>query len=280
MKAFLECVPCIINQIVKILQKKVKSQRRRDQVMQAVLARLSKVSPSSMAPPDLTHIAHQALKEVLGETDCYKEEKEESNKEALKLVPKIPTSLEKALLLAIAGNIIDYGPEHKFDINKTLKDVLNKRLSKKYLNKLREKLEGDDSNHRLLYICDNAGEIVFDRLLVEYLAANYDFKITVAVKSKPVLNDALLEDARISGIDKFADVIESGSVTAGTNLDSVNKKFKKIYDEAGLVIAKGQGNFETLPHNNKTFFLLMIKCRHLALATGFDYGEVVLWSRG
>ncbi|OGC03319.1 hypothetical protein A2276_00150 [candidate division WOR-1 bacterium RIFOXYA12_FULL_43_27] len=276
MKAFLECVPCILNQVIKILQKKVKNQKKRDKIMQAVLARLSKVSPSSMTPPDLTYVAHQALKEVLGDIDYYKEEKKESNREALKLLPKLPDSLHDALLLAIAGNIIDYGPEHEFDIKQTLKDILHKKLSKKHITALQEKLK---QAKNLLYICDNAGEIVFDRLLIEYLKKNYNLNITVAVKSRPVLNDALLSDAKIAGMDKVAAVIESGSVTAGTNLESTDKNFRKIYDRADIIIAKGQGNFETLPHNQKTFFLLMIKCRHLALATGLKYGEVVLWKK-
>ncbi|NQU17535.1 MAG: DUF89 family protein [Candidatus Saganbacteria bacterium] len=283
MKAFLECVPCVLNQIIKILRKKVKNQKKREKILLDVLRCFSTIQLSSVTPPELTHEGHSILRKHLGNKDFYKEEKEESNKEALALVPKLEKTIRQsknklhdALLLAIAGNIIDYGPEHKFDINKTLRLVLKKKLSGKQFNLFRKKIKG---SKRLLYICDNAGEIVFDRLLIEYLIENYDLEVTVAVKSKPVLNDALIEDARFIKLDKFVGVIESGSVTAGTSLDKVNKEFKDAYDKADIVIAKGQGNFETLPHDKKIFFLLMVKCAHLALATNLKYGEIVLWSK-
>ena len=253
------------------------NQKIRERILQDILVNLSKIPASSVTPPDMTHVAHSIVRKHLGKEDFFEEEKDESNREALKLVPKTVKTLHTALLYAIAGNIIDYGPDHKFDISKTIKKVLKKKLATKHFKALKKKLE---DSRKLLYICDNAGEIVFDRLLIEYLSEEYELKVTVAVKSKPVLNDTLLEDAKLIKLDKIVDVIPSGSVTAGTSLDKTNAKFNKIYKEADIVFAKGQGNFETLPHNNKTFFLLMVKCTHLALATGLDYGEVVLWSKG
>lgn len=276
MKAFLECVPCVLNQIIKILQKRPMSQKKRETILQDILARLSKIPASSVTPPDMTHEAYEVLRKHLGRQDYFKQEKEESNIEALRLVPKTVKTLHQALLYAIAGNIIDYGPDHKFDINKTIKKVLKKKLAPKHLNALKKRLKGPK---KLLYICDNAGEIVFDKLLIEFLIKDYKLQITVAVKSKPVLNDAQIDDAKFIKLDKIVDVIESGSITAGTNLKKTNSKFNEIYEEADIIFSKGQGNFETLPHNEKTFFLLMVKCFHLAQATHLEYGEVVLWSK-
>lgn len=274
MKAFLECVPCVINQITKILNKRIKSVKKREEILKDILFQLSMIPITSITPPEINHEAYNILRKHLGNIDFFLEEKQESNKEAKKLVPKKTKDLGHALLYSIAGNIIDYGPTHCFDIKKTIKSVLKKKLSPKHLKNLKAKLKKAKT---LLYICDNAGEIVFDKLLIDYVVSTFDLNVTVAVKSKPVLNDALLADAEFSEIEN---VIESGSVLAGTNLNAVSREFKRKYQESDIIIAKGQGNFETLPHDKKIFFLLMVKCFHLAKATGLKYGEVVLWSKG
>lgn len=283
MQALLECVPCVLNQIIKVLRKKVKNRAKRERILLKVLAQLSKIPPNSTTPPGLTHYGYEILRKYLGSQDFYKEEKELSNTQALKLLPELKAIIKKskdplhdATLLAIAGNIIDYGPDHKFDVNKTIKKVLKTKISSKHFDSFRSKLK---KAKNLLYICDNAGEILFDKLFMEYLLSKHKIKITAAVKSKPVLNDAMLPDANAIGLDQIAKVIESGSITAGTEVEKTSKKFQQVYKYADLVIAKGQGNFETLPHNEKTFFLLMVKCTHLALATGLKYGEIVIWGK-
>ncbi|NQT30334.1 MAG: DUF89 family protein [Candidatus Saganbacteria bacterium] len=127
----------------------------------------------------------------------------------------------------------------------------------------------------LLYIGDNAGEIVFDKVLIEELIKYVN--VTFAVKSKPVLNDVLMADAKMVGIDKIVPTIESGSDFAGTIPAKGTNQFKKLYRSADMVIAKGQGNFETMDSEKKNiYFLLKMKCPCLAMASGLRKGDIVL----
>jgi len=130
----------------------------------------------------------------------------------------------------------------------------------------------------ILYLGDNTGEIVFDKLLIEELSNMLpDVKITYVVRDKPVINDALMEDAVSCGLDKIVDVISSGCDAPGTILDLCSKEFLKLYESAELIISKGQGNFETLADEKRPiFFLFKVKCPVIANHTGFNLGDIVL----
>ena len=128
--------------------------------------------------------------------------------------------------------------------------------------------------NNILYLGDNAGEIVFDRLLIEQLPCE---KITFVVKGGPILNDALMEDAQIVGLTDVVDVIDNGSDAPGTILESCSEAFRLRFDESDLVIAKGQGNYETLSDVDKNiFFLVTPKCSVLARHLGREIGSLVL----
>jgi uncharacterized protein with ATP-grasp and redox domains len=128
---------------------------------------------------------------------------------------------------------------------------------------------------RLLMLGDNSGEIVFDRLLIEeLLRANID--VTYCVKSRPIINDATMEDARTAGIDTLVPVIETGSGDIGINFEHVSNEFRQAFESADLILAKGHGNFETchdLPDN--IYFLLKTKCNVVAQELGVEKGAIV-----
>jgi uncharacterized protein with ATP-grasp and redox domains len=127
---------------------------------------------------------------------------------------------------------------------------------------------------RVLYLADNTGEIVFDRLLIEQLLAGH---VTVAVRGGPVLNDATLADAQAVGLDQIAEVIDNGSDAPGTILDDCSQAFQDSFKRADIIIAKGQGNFETLREvSANIFFLLKIKCSVVSAQTGLPIGTQAL----
>ncbi|MFH1683662.1 MAG: ARMT1-like domain-containing protein, partial [Candidatus Margulisiibacteriota bacterium] len=201
------------------------------------------------------------------------------NREALELYPYLKKVVKKAkdpllmaIRLAIAGNIIDYGALAEFDIRKTVKEVLKKKFAVSDYKRFKKDLK---KAKLLLYVGDNAGEIVFDKVLIEELIKHVE--IVFAVKSKPVLNDVLMADAKMVGMDKVVRVIPSGSDHAGTTVSKGTKEFKKLYRKADIVIAKGQGNFETMDQERQNiYFLLKTKCPCLARAFGLRAGDIIL----
>jgi uncharacterized protein with ATP-grasp and redox domains len=125
----------------------------------------------------------------------------------------------------------------------------------------------------ILYIADNAGEIVFDRLLIERLPIE---KVTVAVKGSPVINDVTMEDALVAGLPRIVEVIDNGSDAPGTILESCSGYFQERFEKADLVIAKGQGNYETLSDIDKNiFFILKAKCPVIARDIGCEVGQMI-----
>lgn len=221
---------------------------------------------NTMSTPEIQRNLTQKLKDFIGIHDLYADEKRESNEKALALyeewAPKVKASEDPymlALRLAIAGNIMDYGANISFDVDATIAKVLNADFAIDHSEKLRNAL---NEAEKILYLGDNAGEIVFDRLFIEQLGK----KVIFAVKSGPVLNDVTYEDARVTGMDRVAEIIENGFDAPSTILHKCSNEFRKVYDEADLIISKGQGNFEGLIYEKdpRLFFLLMVKCDVIA----------------
>jgi len=279
MKGFLECYSCIIRQTIEILNRTVKNRQKRHKILTAVIKRLIKVNIYQVTPPEATRIAHKIIHKMTGIKDLYQEPKRKNNLEALELYPyakglvkQAKDPLLMAIRLAIAGNIIDYGALGSFNIRSTIKEVLKKKFAVLDCNKFKQELA---RSKFLFYIGDNAGEIVFDKVLIEELVKYV--RVVFAVKSKPVLNDVLKDDAKMVGLDRVVKVIASGSDHAGTTVKDGTKEFKMLFKKADMVIAKGQGNFETLDQEKKNiYFLLKMKCPCLAHASGLTEGDIIL----
>lgn len=220
---------------------------------------------------------YEIVREVTGVFDSYKEIKEKSIKDAKEmysfLKEKILNSdnkLETAIRIAIAGNIIDFGVDQKFSLKEDVNKILHQDFSYFDIESFKNQLE---KANNILYIGDNAGETVFDKLLIETL----NKKTTYAVREIPVINDAVLEDAINSDLHKVATIISSGSKAPGTILNQCNKNFINIFNSADLVISKGQGNYEGLSNaNRKIFFLLKAKCHVIAKNLNVPVGSIIL----
>lgn len=176
-----------------------------------------------------------------------------------------------ALKVAAAGNVIDvvHG-KNEYDLWDEVTAAVNQPLYGKSVETFRNRLADSGS---LLYLADNVGETVFDRVLIETL----EVPVMYAVKSAPILNDAIKEDAVKAGIDQVAAVISTGSRGPGTLLEQCSEDFRDIFENSGVVLAKGQANYETLDGQGpKMFFLLRIKCAVIGREIGFSMGNLVL----
>lgn len=219
---------------------------------------------------------------IIGITNPYEKEKVESNSQSLLLYKKLRIKVLEssdpfimALRLAIAGNIIDYGANASFDIEETIKKVIISDFAIDHSKELIQKIK---TSSRILYIGDNAGEIVFDKLLIEMIMHPH---MTFAVRGSHVLNDATIEDAKQVGMNLVADVISNGYDAPSTLLSECSEEFMHYYNEADLIISKGQGNYEGLMNENdsRIFHLLMVKCDVIAELLNVKKDSFVVYNK-
>lgn len=189
------------------------------------------------------------------------------------MVERSKDPLKKAVRLSIAGNIIDFGALSTLD-----KEIIFTTIEHAMANEVKGNMEGFikeiTAADRILWIADNAGEIVFDRLVLEKIDRD---KVTFVVRGGVALNDATLEDAMEAGISELVTTIDSGAAIPGTVLDECSQTFLQAFDRADLIIAKGQGNYETLPHDDdRIFFLFKAKCPVVAGSAGVNLNDMVI----
>jgi uncharacterized protein with ATP-grasp and redox domains len=278
MRTYLECIPCIVNQSIKIARQMTQDQKKQEELLQQVLKSLSSMS-YHLTPPHLGREAHRVIRTVLNHPDPFLKVKREFNRQVKALYPTLKKKVDGAadrlgcaLRLAIAGNVIDFGPQRHFQLMSTIEEALTKRAAVDDSESLRADLRRACS---ILYLGDNAGETFFDKILIEELGPA---KFYYAVRGSAVINDATTEDAYFAGIDQVAQVVSNGSDVPGTILEDCTGNFREIFDRADLVIAKGHGNYETLNElkGKKLYFLLMVKCKIIARDVGCSVGDYVV----
>ena len=272
METYLDCIPCFFKQALeaaKITGAEHKIQRE----VLLELARALPEFPLTSSPPEMGRIIYGIVKKITRQDDPYIDLKDKSNRIALNVYPRLKKKVEiskdrllTAVELAIAGNIIDYGAKNSLNVDVEIAKILDEENE---AIKNESKTIFDYAGFKdtlvkaknVLYLADNCGETVFDRILIEEIRSLDDSKeIIYAVKEKPIINDALMEDALKCGIDKLAKVMSSGSDAPGTVLSLCSKEFLTIYEKADMIISKGQGKFEALSQATSTvFFLFMAK---------------------
>jgi len=249
-----------------------------EKVLKKVLSELGKTSLKGKIPSDIAYKVHRTVRKLTGNSDPYKKLKDKYNKKALRLYPSLKQKVSKskdrlltATKLAIAGNIIDFGPGSKFDLEKTIDEVLTRDFAINHFDRFRRALQNSE---KILYLGDNAGEIVFDRILLAELKGK---KITFVVKGGPIINDATIEDAKFAGINKIAKIKTVSNGEPGTGPKRNSKEFINWLKSADVVISKGQGNYEALSDAEANiFFLLKVKCPAIAKDIGVDIGGIVV----
>ncbi|MFP4446700.1 MAG: damage-control phosphatase ARMT1 family protein [Desulfosudaceae bacterium] len=281
MKTYIECIPCFVQQTLGAVRLATEDYSIQETVLREMLTAISRID-MEQSPPLMGREIHRHIREKVSRDDPYKTVKDQYNRLALDLLPALServknadNPLETAVRLAIAGNIIDFGANLDIDpavVDKTIEKSLTDPLFGDIEGFARAVARADN----ILYLADNAGEIVFDRLLLEQLPRD---RVTVAVRGAPVINDATYEDARLAGITDMVPVIDNGTDIPGTFLEACSPSFVAAFQAADLVIAKGQGNYETLsdhPNAGKIFFLFKTKCPVAARDMGCAVGRFVV----
>ncbi|MCD4778932.1 MAG: ARMT1-like domain-containing protein [Candidatus Omnitrophica bacterium] len=283
MRTYLECIPCFFSQAIESGRLITGDEIVHKELIDDLAKLIPEFSLNS-TPPEMAYHISKIVKARLGDRDLYKQIKEKSNKMALELYPRLKDKVEKsndrllmAVEIAIAGNVIDYGAKNSLDIDKEIK----KLFQEGFYDEGRTIFDYEDFQKDLrdakqvLYLGDNAGEIVFDRVLIEEFFKEKE--VIYVVREKPIINDVVMKDAHDCGIDKIAKVISSGVESPGTILKYCSKDFIDIFNDAELIISKGQGNYEALSSARKgIYFLMRAKCPVIARHVGAAVGDIVL----
>jgi len=278
-KTELECLPCFFGQVVRTLKHAgVNGDRGRNILRRA--GRIIEKASLDEVPARTTTIIHRMLREETG-LDPYKQVKDAYNRIALEMLPalrcraeSLDDRLECGVRAAIAGNVIDFGIYESIDLDRALEESFHLPMTGGVYPAFSRAVK---SSRSILYLCDNAGEIVFDRFLIEILR-DMGKKVTAVVKGSPVINDATLDDARAAGLHECATVIDNGNDGIGTLLEACSLQFLEQYRSADLIISKGQANFETLvqEQDERIFFLFKVKCPVVAAFMERSNGDIVI----
>jgi len=276
MKTYLECLPCFMNQALRAGRIATNDERKIKKLLDEVGKLIEKI-PLENTPPETGAIIYKKVSEITDNHDPYKAIKEKNILHAMQLYPELKVlvkesndSLLTAIRLAVVGNVIDLGVNKEFNIEKNLKTIMHQEFAVFDYEVFKQKLE---SAKEILYIGDNAGEAVFDKILIEELGK----PVTFVVREIPVINDITLKEAKQIEIDKVAKVISSGSIAPATILDLCNDEFIEIFNNADMIISKGQGNYEGLSGVKRSiFFLLKAKCPVIANDIGVQENDIIL----
>jgi len=278
MRTYFDCVPCSVRQVLDAVRMITDDEAMHERVLRELLGMWQRMD-MRQSPPAMAQQIHRFLRQITGVADPYSEVKHRYNEFALAMYPELrqrvessPDPFETAVRLSIAGNIIDFGVN-----SHVAQDVVHEAI----LRSLTEPLDRDALEalkqavaqaRDILFLGDNTGEIVFDRLLVERMPRE---KLTYVVRGAPILNDALKADAEGAGLTDLVEVIDNGSDAPGTILETCSEAFRNRFERADLIIAKGQGNFESMDDMRKdVFFLLKPKCAVLARHLNCELGRL------
>ncbi len=272
MKADFECLPCVLKTSFEAIKLATKNDDLSREIFYKLLDEMKNYQNGN-PPPEIAGEFFKKIKDLTGNEDPYFAIKRTGDDFLLnhqnlfyKKIADSDDPLMSAMKFAIAGNIIDYGVNPNLVVEDEVKKIFeeaNRKINHEVFDykKLKEELFNAKS---LLFIADNCGEIVLDKLFLKEIKREYpNIKITIAVRSETILNDVTMKEAKYCGLDEIGDLIESGSIYPGTLLQKTNENFKEIFDNADIVLSKGQGNFETM-NDNKTreiYFLFLIKCK-------------------
>ncbi|WP_419783721.1 damage-control phosphatase ARMT1 family protein [Maridesulfovibrio sp.] len=281
----LDCQVCLLSQGLKMARIAVPDDpEKHEKLLHEWALRLNTLSMEQTVP----HWAQQLYPlgyEILGNSDPYAKIKREANRQVMQAVPAVSEivkasddSLRTALNVSIIGNYIDHGPPEMFDWQAALDEENDTSFMDGAVQELEKLLK---PGARMLILGDNTGEIALDTILAKVLMER-GIDLTYAVRSAPILNDALMEDAEFVGMDKICRTMPSGCITFGTVLDQVSPELLKIYNSADIVLCKGQGNFEALYErsNRPVFFAFKAKCRVVADKLGCAQGSSMFICEG
>ena len=284
MKLQPECVTCIIAQVKNVTKMLALSETVQQAAMEETLAYLAQANYEGCTPESMGELWQILLKHI-GEPDPYAAIKSRCNQEAMKMLPETREKIARAsdpftiaLKYAIAGNLIDYGLEHPISIEEQNAQIDRIASTAFSIDDSEALLASMARAKTMLYLGDNAGEIVFDKLLIEQIKKRFpQLALSFVVKGSAVLNDVTYADAEEAGLDEISRVIDNGDASPGTVLTRASEAFQHAFWEADVILSKGQGNFESLSGEPKEqlFFLFTAKCNTVCVEAGVPKLSIV-----
>jgi hypothetical protein len=281
MRTYLDCYPCLARNAAEAARLTTGDAERQKALVQKVLRRLSEAR-GPHTPVRLSAEVHALIREELEVADPYKHLKAQANARVIEILPELrlrlgaaPDRLNAAVRMAIAGNIIDHGSlGEAYDLEATIERCLQEPLYIDDYERFRRDLA---AARRIVFVADNAGEIVLDALLIEEMQRRARAEVVLIVRGSPILNDATAADAAAVGLDRRVRVVAAGAGAPGCELDRSPPEVRACFEAADLIVAKGQGNYEALSESPyPVFFFLQVKCPVIAADIGARKGDSVL----
>ena len=281
MRTYLECIPCFLNQALKAMALSKQTDAEKEKVIKEIIRQLAKIDLNKK-PPEFARLVYNIIYDASGNQDPYKRIKERDNKKARGIFPDIKDMADKssdsllaATKAAIAGNIMDFAAHSEYDIEHTISKVMKADLAIDDFSMFKKGLSDASS---IAYLADNAGEIVLDKILLEQIRKLNDCPVYLYVKGKPIVNDATERDAIFAGLDKI-EGLEIRKISTGfpnTGMKKESQEFNREMENIGMVISKGQGNYESLSDSGlNIYFLLIAKCSVIARDLGVSKGDII-----
>ncbi len=279
MHTALDCLPCFVRQTLDAVRCVTDDERLRERIMNDILGLLS-ATDLHQNPPAIVRAIQRRIRELTHNPDPYREIKLGFNQMVMEMLPDVrarmrtaPDPFALAVRMAVAGNVIDLGASGNMSLDDA-RQALAHVMDEPFYGDIPAFTDALEHAENILYLADNAGEIVFDRLLIEQFPER---RTVVAVRGGPVINDVTMFDAEMIGLDRMVPVIDNGDDAPGTILADCSERFQRHFDQADLIVAKGQGNYETLSEADANiYFLFKIKCPLVAGQAGLPEGTHAL----
>jgi uncharacterized protein with ATP-grasp and redox domains len=282
MKTYLDCLPCLMSQALRAARAATDDEEIQRQVVNAVAGLIPELS-LGLKPPEIAQRGYRLIGQITGNNDPFYQAKVDANHTALALWPQLKQLVEQsadgllmACRLAILANSIDFGPNFNHRGIEAIIDEATTCSIPLTVNDYDRFLSSLNNSRTLLYLGDNAGEIVFDRLLIEEIHRVKELETYFVAREKPVINDVTVDDAMAVGMDNVAKVISNGSDAPATILSQCTTEIQRLFRSADIIIAKGQGNYESLEGElGNIFFMLRAKCPLVAELLGVNVGDCI-----
>jgi uncharacterized protein with ATP-grasp and redox domains len=269
----LACILCNIKQVLTVTDLFKLDSARKEAIMRDVLGYLHSAD-YQRSNPEVIKGTWDIITKHINDKDPYREIKAYYNKELSNIAGKIRALINQsqdkfdtALKIAITANLIDFAANHTFDEAMLLQKITaaeEQHLSIDDSTQLYEKLKAAGT---LLYLGDNCGEIVLDKIFIEYIKETFpNIKVYFGVRGEPIVNDVTIDDANMVQMRQVAEVVSNGDGSLGTVMAKTSTRFRELFYQADVILAKGQGNFESLSEIDRgnIFFLFMAKCEAVA----------------
>ncbi len=281
MRTYLDCYPCFLRQTLAALRLITDREEEQKRILDLVMQTLPSL-PLAHTPPRIAKTVYEIITRETGVEDPYREIKRTSNRQALAALPELttiirqkPDPLRAAASLAISGNLIDFGVQHEgFKLSNSLQSHFPDRFGLDDFSVFARQLPAVS---KLLYIGDNAGEIVADKIFITFMKnAHPQLEVGFAVRGAPIINDVTMDDARQVGMDEVAVLVDSGCRAPALLEEEMSPEMADWFRQATMVIAKGQGNYESLSQTGRDiFFLLQCKCPVVADDLNTPVGSMI-----